>query len=146
MMYQGILLGLCIGMSMSGSAHGDRKVLFTFDDSGIQAHRVVEIAASGENYPATVAELPVSPEGNLVMMKWLDANGQLLAVTQMSDPRVASSPGHVKPSSVSRLGLIEGAWVDVGPDGTETVIVEFPQNVALGLGLETWTVSLRRDN
>ncbi len=146
MMYQGILLGLCIGMSLSGSAYGDLKVLFTFDNSGIEAHWVVEIAASGENYPATVAELPISPKGNLVMMKWMDASGQLLSVTQMSDPRVASSPEHMNPSSVSRVGLTEGAWVGVGPNGSETVIVAFPQNVALGLDLETWSVSLRRDN
>ena len=146
MMYQGILLGLCIGLSLSGSAYGDLKVLFTFDNSGIKAHRVVEIPASGEYYPLPLAELPVLPKGNMVMMKWMDASGQLLAVTQMSDPRIASSPEHMNPSSVSRVGLIEGAWVGDGPDGSEVVIIEFPQNVVLGLGLETWSVSLRRDN
>ncbi len=146
MMYQGILLGLCIGLSLSGSAYGDLKVLFTFDDSGIEALRVVEIAASGENYPATVAELPASPQGSMVMMKWMGASGQILAVTQIFDPRVTSSPEHINPSSVSRVGLIEGAWVGEGPDDAEVVVVEFPQNIALGLDLETWSVSLRQDN
>ena len=146
MMYQKILLGVCMGLSLSGSAYGDLKVLFTFDDSGIEALRVVEIAASGENYPATVAELPVLPQGNMVMMKWMGASGQLLAITQRSDPRVTSSPGHINPSSVSRVGLIEGAWASEGPDGTELVVVEFPQNVDLGLSPETWSVPLRQDN
>lgn len=146
MSYQTMLLGLCAGLSLAGSAHGDLKVLFTFDDSGTRADRIVDIAASGENYPATTAELPVSANGDTVMMRWLDAGGQLLAVTQVSDPRVASAPEHVNPLSVSRVGLIEGAWVSNGPDGAEQVIIEFPQNVALQLGLETWSVSLQRDN
>ena len=146
MMYQVILLGFCVALSLSGNAYGDLKVLFTYDDSGVNAHRVVEIPASGENYPASMAELPVSPTSNMVMMKWLGAGGELLAVTQISDPRITSSPEHVNPSSVSRMGLIEGAWVGNGPDGTEIVVVEFPQNVALGLDLVTWSVSLRGNN
>lgn len=144
-MYKWVLPGICIGAFLSGSAHGDLKVLFKFDSSGIQAHRVVEIAGSTGNYPTSVPELPLSPSENLVIMSWVDADGQLLAVTQVSDPRIASSPEHMNPSSVSRVGLLEGAWVNNGPDGTETVIIEFPENAALGLATEIWSVSLRQD-
>ena len=146
MMYRGILFGFCMALSLSGSAYGDLKVLFTYDDSGVNAHRVVEISSSGENYPATMAELPVLPAPNMVMMKWMDAGGELLAVTQISDPRITSSPEHMNPSSMSRIGLFEGAWVGNGPDGTKIVVVEFPQNVALGLDPATWPVSLPWNN
>ena len=146
MMYQRILLGFCIGLSLCGSAYGDIRVLFTFDDSGLKALKVVEMVASGENYPATVAELPVPPQESMVMMKWIDVSGQLLAITQMSDPRVISAPEHIDPSTVSRVGMTEGAWMGYGPDGTKTVIVEFAQNLALGLDLETWSVLLPQDN
>lgn len=146
MMHRGILLILCVGVSLSGSVYADLRVLFTFDKMGVKAQQVVEVAGSGENYPASVAELPVLSMENLVMMKWIDSNGQLLAVTQIPDPRVISSPGHVNPSSVSRVGLTEGAWVGDGPDGTEVVTIEFSENVTLGLGRETWSVSLHQDN
>ena len=146
MMYRGVLVFLCMGLSLSGSASADLRVLFMFDTSGVRADQVVDVADSGENYPASVAELPVLPQEYMVMMKWMDSNGQLLAVTQIPDPRVASSPGHIDPSSVSSVGLAEGAWVGNGPDGAEMVTVDFPERIALGLSPETWTVSLRKDN
>lgn len=136
---------LCVGMSLNGSAFGDLRVLFKFDESGIQAHQVVEVAGSGENYPVPVAELPVSPAMNVVIMKWADDDGRLLAITQMKDPRVSSSPEHVNPSLVSRVGLVEGAWVENGPDGADTVTIEFPENLILGLAAESWSVSLHAD-
>lgn len=145
MMHQRILLGLFLGLSVSGSAYGDLKVLFKFNYSGVEAHRVVEINETGENYRVSLAEPPVAPSENVVIMRWFDADGQVLAVTQTSDPRIASSPAHVDPALLSRVGLMEGAWVDTGPDGTETVNVEFPENAALGLTGETWSVLLRQD-
>lgn len=146
MRYRRTLLLLCVGLLSSSSVLADVRVLFAFDASGVTALQVVEVADSGENYPASVAELPALPSGDRVMMKWVGSNGQLLAVTQIPDPRVASSPGHTNPSSVSRVGLTEGAWVGKGPDGAEMVTVEFPESVALGLSLETWSVTLHQDN
>ena len=146
MIYRRVLMFVGMGLSLSGSAFADLRVLFTFDTLGVKAHQVVQLADLGENYPTSVAELPVLSQDNVVMMKWVDSNGQLLALTQIPDPRVTSSPGHVNPSSASRVGLTEGAWVGDGPDGTEMVTVEFPESVALGLSQETWSVSLRQNN
>ena len=146
MIYRRVLMFVGMGLSLSGSAFADLRVLFTFDELGVRAQQVVKVADLGENYPTSVAELPVMSQDSGVMMKWVDSNGQLLALTQIPDPRVTSSPGHVNPSSGSRVGLSAGAWVGKGPDGTETVTIEFPESVALGLSQETWSVTLRQNN
>ncbi|ASJ72364.1 hypothetical protein [Granulosicoccus antarcticus] len=142
MMRQWTLLVLFMGMSLCGAAHADLKVLLTFDSSGVKVNRVVEIADSGENYLASLAELADAAPVNMVIMKWLGADGQPLAITRIADPRVASSPEHMNPSVRSRVGLNGGAWVCDGPDGTESIIIDFPENAALGLVAETWPVSL----
>lgn len=137
---------VCMGMLSYGNAHADIKVLFKFDSSGVKANRIIDIEGSGENYPASLAELAVRAPENLVILTWLDANGETLAVTRIIDPRVTSSPEHMNPSVRSRVGLDGGAWACDGPDGAESVLVEFPENSALGLMAETWPVSLRQDN
>lgn len=145
MMQTGYWLGLCLGLSLSGSVYADLKVLFTFDASGIKVQQVVETTGSAVNYRASLSELPVTAVENTVTIRWMAASGQLLAVTHMPDPRITSSPEHVNPSSVTRVGLIEGAWVGDGPAGTERVTVEFSGYPALGLAPESWSVTLREN-
>ena len=83
MIYRRVLMFVGMGLSLSGSAFADLRVLFTFDELGVRAQQVVKVADLGENYPTSVAELSDMSQDSGVMMKWVDSNGQLLALTQI---------------------------------------------------------------
>lgn len=137
------VLGWVIGLALFASPlHADIRVLFRFDDAGVQVYRILQLEETTDfSLSSRVKSMAGMPEG-LIVMLWLDENGELLATTEVADPRVAHSPNHTDAFVQSRHGLASGGWLANGPDGAESVVVEIPEKSALGLAAETWELSL----
>lgn len=135
--------GWVLGFALFASPlQADIRVLFRFDNAGVQVYRVVQLEETTDfSAPSRAKSMAGMPEG-LIVMLWLDENGELLASTEVADPRVAHSPNHTDAFVQSRHGLESGGWLANGPDGAESVVVEMPEKSALGLVSETWELSL----
>lgn len=141
MMRCNILIRVAVLLLLSGAAQADLRVLFQFDDAGVQVYRVMQLDEHSDFSQASSTQGLVD---GVITMTWLDINGDALGSSEVADPRIAHSPNHTDAFIPSRLGLSSGGWVASGPDDAESVIVELPEKPALGLAAETWTLSLSR--
>jgi hypothetical protein len=156
---------LCFGLALSGIAHAERRVLFGFDEAGVRVHRIVDLQSAID--PAV--DMPAKPFGGgfhsdafnsarnasgdneqaatltTAVLTWLDKAGETVSLSRIADPREAHSPDHLTGVSPSRVGLTAGAWVATAPDSAVAVVVEFPERTSLGLGAQTWTLTLGTD-
>ena len=73
---------------------------------------------------------------------WLDASGDELIKTEVSDPRIVHSPSHAEGFNASQSGLAAGAWLATGPDLAVRVHIFLPESVVLGLPSEVWILEL----
>jgi len=133
------MIGWMIGAALLASpVYADQRVLFRFGDGAVQVYRVMQL---DEITDFSTADSNESSEG-MIVMRWLDRDGAVLASTAVTDPRITRSPNHTNSFVQSRLGLASGGWVATGPDEAELVSVEMPGRGALGLAAETWLLSL----
>lgn len=133
-------------LASSSLACADLRVLFSFSEAGVQVHRVMTLETRSDFTAQLAAEALTGQSADSMRLRWLDANGRILANTLEPDPRVAQAPDHVNASRLSRLGLQNGSWVAAGPDGAESVEVILPEQPGLALAAQTWSLSLTPDN
>ena len=131
---------------MGGAAHADLRVIFGFDDASVQVHSVMQLDQKTDFSRSSGRVSPSGMPDGLITIQWINESGEVLAISEAADPRVAHSPNHTNASTPSRTGLRSGAWVSDGPDGAESVTLELPEEPALGLAYETWTLSLTGNN
>lgn len=143
MMVSSRVVGWTLGLALFASPlQADIRVLFRFDNAGVQVHHVVQVEETTDfSISSRAKSIAGMPEGPIVM-SWFDENGELLASTEVADPRVAHSPNHTDAFVQSRHGLESGGWLANGPDGAESVVVTMPEKSALGLVSESWELSL----
>ena len=135
------LIRMAVLLVLSGAAQADQRVLFQFDDAGVQIYRVMQLDEQSDFSQPSRAKGLVD---GVITMTWLDVNGDALGSSDVADPRVTHSPNHTDSFIPSRLGLLSGGWVASAPDDAASVIVELPEKPALGLAAETWTLPLSR--
>ena len=140
------LLVVCLGPWVLSNATADLRVLFRFDASGFQVHRVVSTAKPGTAPAVAGTVLPSRPGAAAAVLTWRDATGAIILVTTLPDPRLSRSPGHNNGTYPSLLGLEQGAWVASGPEHATSVDIELPENLALALGPVTGSFVLEKEN
>ncbi|MGQ7844075.1 hypothetical protein ACUNV4_06350 [Granulosicoccus sp. 3-233] len=142
MIHYRIFGGIVGLLTLVSHVQADQRVLFRFDNTGVQVHRVMQLEEQTDFSSSGVARSMKGMPEQMIVMRWLDGDGVELAVNEVADPRVAHSPNHTNAFVQSRHGLESGGWVANGPDAAESVSVEMPEKSALGLPAETWVLPL----
>lgn len=141
-MRMGLALLVTVALLPVDTVRAELRVLFRFDDTGTHVYRLYQVDDDIDLQNSTGSSSADASSKTDAVLTWLDANGDILAVTRVPDPRMAYSPGHVEGTGPSRIGLLTGAWVASGPDRAESVVVTFPERASLSLAPEIWTLSL----
>ena len=151
---QSFFIALLLLASFCSPAKAEQRVLFSFDESGHQVHKVFDIGTrrslhDSESLKGSATSRSVESAMLLMVpgqatLIWQDQDMQWLATTSVPDPRVAHSPGHTSGFDATRVGLQEGAWMANGPEQAARVIVVLPHNASLNLGSEQWPLWLTR--
>ena len=140
-------------LSVSVVQADEQRVLLSFDGSGHQVRQIVYTNSAMETVPeletstssAVVPDLPAlrrdMKPGSATLL-WLDDAGLQMALIYEPDPRLSHAPSHIDGSSESRFGEQTGAWLVTGPADATQLLVLMAENQALGLGFETWNLSL----
>lgn len=129
------------------AVQADIRILFRFTDAGVAVHRVMTVSSSLDFEAQLREQMPASiTMSDRIRVRWMDAEGGLLATTLDVDPRVLQAPDHANSARLSRLGARQGGWVSTGPDGTQSVEVFLPERPDLALPAETWFLLLNGEN
>lgn len=146
-MMRAIVLTMVVGFLLQvGPVQADLRVLFRFDTTGVQVHRVMRLESQSDFSSQFDTPAPGGMPEGMIEIRWLDIEGNLLYLSHVSDPRVTHSPNHTNGFTLSRLGLAAGGWIADGPELSDSVIVALSEKTSLGLPAETWTLSLGGKN
>ncbi|NND90522.1 MAG: hypothetical protein HKN42_06630 [Granulosicoccus sp.] len=143
-MMRRVITCLLCGCVLSTSAvQADLRVLFRFDETGVQVHKVISTTRDRARTDSLRTEVPDDIPAAMATLIWRDENGAIAHISIVPDPRVSHSPEHMYGTSPSQVGLSGGAWVADAPDNAYSVVIELQERVDLALSAETWTLYLR---
>jgi len=145
-----------------GIASAEIRVLFFFDEMGHQLRKTYPVHSRPSQDRKSDQISPIDRGRSVVNVEqkkgtssqqtehlpgfarltWKNANGTVIAQTEVPDPRVAHSPGHVLSDSASRVARLKGAWLATGPDEAFSVTISLPETLSVNLGYEEWLVYL----
>ena len=146
-------IGVFCLLGFSAVLADEQRVLLSFDGSGHQVRQIVHTNSASGIVPgsetstsrAVVPDLPAlrrdMKPGSATLL-WLDDAGLQMALVYEPDPRLSRAPSHIDGTSESRFGEQAGAWLVTGPAGATQLLVLLAEDQVLGLGFETWNLSL----
>ena len=143
---------LCL-LGFSEIQAGEQRVLLSFDGSGHQIRQIIRTSGVSEIRPESEPDGSSKVVPDLLALRrdmrsgsatllWLDNAGLQMAVVYEPDPRLSHAPSHIDGTGESRLGENAGAWLVTGPEGATQLLVLLAEVQSLGLGVETWDLSL----
>jgi hypothetical protein len=136
----------------------DVRVLFRFDETGHQVHRVFQLqpepissvlqqrergsAPGKQSNPSETHNSETHNAGDTLhgeaRVSWFNAAGAWLTTSLVADPRISHAPAHIDGGSASQVVQSQGAWLATGPAAAARVTIELPENLSIGLGHEIW--------
>lgn len=122
---------------MTTSTHAGIRVLFKFNENGLQVHQVVDSTSTNKARREGSAQRP----GDATIY-WLDETGVELAKSFLADPRFSYAPRVDGENRHEAVVVREGAWLANGPDGARSATLFLPAHPEVGLSELIWTVIL----
>ena len=138
----GFTVALSVLMLVCSIASAGTRVLVRFDETGHYVHRVHRSPSTDTQAALTLQTTEQSVTNSEVSLRWLDSNGDLLAVTRLIDPRVTHAPLEIGSTEFAWAVLGEGAYLVSGPDSAVQLEIILPARSTPNVPAETWLLDL----